>query len=77
MKYTENELIGMNQKEFCAKLLNKQVVMTNKNGSELKGYITEIGLAANVSIDTQDHLPVSIKINSKINIFNIRLIELP
>lgn len=77
MKYSAEELQRMCQKEFCANFTNKHVIVTKNDDSEIQGYITVIGLAVNINPDTQDHLPVTIKINSKnISIFDIKSIEL-
>lgn len=77
MRFSENELLSLDQEEFCAIFTNKHVRVLINDGSEIQGFITKICLAANINPDTRDHLPIIITINSKnINIFKIKSIEL-
>ena len=77
MRYAGSELIEMSQKEFCDNFTNKYVKVAQKDDTVIQGHIMEIGLAENINPDTQDHLPVTIKIESRnINIFDIKSIEL-
>ena len=76
MKFSANDIISMGQEEFCSHFFNKYVLVIRKDDAVIQGIISEIGLSAIMNKQTQDYLPVTIKIDSKIiNIVDIKSIE--
>ena len=76
MKYSANDIISMGQEEFYSHFFNKYVLVIRMDDVEIQGFISEIGLSAIMNKQTQDYLPVTIKIDSKIiNIVDIKSIK--
>lgn len=74
--FTKDTIWLMNSDEFLKSFLHKQAVVRGKNRI-IEGCISEIGLASNINIDTNENLPVSIKIRGcNICITDIESIEL-
>lgn len=62
MKFDFDLFYNMDEGTFSKTFLRKHVLVTTKNGSKIEGIISEIELASNINKDTNDHLPVKIKI---------------
>ena len=77
MKYSSNEILRMGEVDFTKVFSNKYVSIILKDGSSNVGIIEEIGVSACRNIDTEENLPVAIRVNGKnINIFDIASIEI-
>lgn len=75
--FTKNELWNMNTDTFSKLFLYKSVKVSYDDGHIEKGFVEEIGLAANLNVSSEEHLPVSIKVNSHtISIISINKIEI-
>lgn len=74
--FTKDAIWLMDSDIFQKSFLQKQAVVRVKNGI-IEGRISEIGLSSNINIDTNENLPVSIKIRGRnISITDIESIEL-
>lgn len=75
--FLKNELWGMDADTFSTLLYSKNVKVYFEDDYVELGFVSEIGLAANLNINTEERLPVSIKVGSHhVCITKIKQIEL-
>jgi len=65
MKYTIVEILRMDEMNFSKTFLHTSAIIEFVDGTLVEGVIEKIDLSTTINPDTQDHLPVSIKINGR------------
>lgn len=67
----------MNVQMFSKAFLSKKVSVLLNDGKTINGTVVEIGLSANLNVDSYEQLPVSLKVdNTNMFLTNIEQIEI-
>jgi len=76
MKHSKDKILSMDKDTFVRNFKSKFCLIELLSNKIEKGYVTEVGLAANINPQTNENLPVSIRVNGKnISITQIATIE--